>query len=183
MGRERLQADLRGSASLKEGVERVRTFAADHPDHRWLVGRGWNQVLWPENRFPTARDLDAVIADRPSYWRGSMATPSGSTLRRCARPASRLRRKIRPVGNCARRRRSSERRVRRCRHAAHRAPCAGADRQGSEKRAQRRNARTCRTGRHRRARRWDRRTAVSRLSSAGRRKRAANSHLRHVGGQ
>ena len=31
----------------------------------WLIGRGWNQELWPEKRFPTAADLDAVVADRP----------------------------------------------------------------------------------------------------------------------
>ena len=32
---------------------------------RWIVGRGWNQELWPDKRFPTAADLDAVVADRP----------------------------------------------------------------------------------------------------------------------
>ena len=36
---------------------------------RWIVGRGWNQELWPEKRFPTAADLDAVVSDRP-VWLG-----------------------------------------------------------------------------------------------------------------
>ena len=31
----------------------------------WLIGRGWNQELWSEKRFPTAADLDAAVADRP----------------------------------------------------------------------------------------------------------------------
>jgi predicted amidohydrolase YtcJ len=65
LGQERLRADLRGSASLEEALERVRAFAAANPQQRWIVGRGWNQVLWPEKRFPTARDIDAVIGDRP----------------------------------------------------------------------------------------------------------------------
>jgi predicted amidohydrolase YtcJ len=64
LGQARLQADLRGTASVDEAVERVRKFAAEHPDARWIVGHGWNQVLWKEKRFPTARDL-AGVADRP----------------------------------------------------------------------------------------------------------------------
>ena len=32
---------------------------------RWMIGRGWNQELWSEKSFPTAADLDAVVADRP----------------------------------------------------------------------------------------------------------------------
>jgi predicted amidohydrolase YtcJ len=65
LGRERLQADLRGSASLAETLDRVRSFAGANAGQRWVIGRGWNQVLWREKRFPAARDLDAVIADRP----------------------------------------------------------------------------------------------------------------------
>jgi predicted amidohydrolase YtcJ len=65
LGQERLQPDLRGSQSVAEAVGRVRKFAADHADARWIVGRGWNQVLWPDRRFPTAQDLDAAISDRP----------------------------------------------------------------------------------------------------------------------
>ena len=35
------------------------------PKRRWIIGFGWNQELWPEKRFPTAADLDAVVSDRP----------------------------------------------------------------------------------------------------------------------
>src|SRR4029077_16242031 len=31
----------------------------------WIVGRGWNQELWPNKRFPTAADLDALVPNRP----------------------------------------------------------------------------------------------------------------------
>ncbi|MGF1461846.1 MAG: amidohydrolase [Maricaulaceae bacterium] len=30
-----------------------------------IVGRGWIETGWPEDRFPNAADLDAVVADRP----------------------------------------------------------------------------------------------------------------------
>jgi predicted amidohydrolase YtcJ len=46
-------------------LERLRTFAAANPDEPWVIGRGWNQESWPGKRFPTASDLDAVVADRP----------------------------------------------------------------------------------------------------------------------
>ena len=52
LGRERLQADLRGSASLTETLDRVRSFAGANAGQRWVIGRGWNQVLWREKRFP-----------------------------------------------------------------------------------------------------------------------------------
>ena len=36
-----------------------------NPTTRWIVGFGWNQEFWPDKRFPTAADLDAVVSDRP----------------------------------------------------------------------------------------------------------------------
>lgn len=66
LGEERLQADLRGSTSLQETLDRTRSFAAAHADSSWVMGRGWDQELWADKRFPTARDLDRVIGDRPA---------------------------------------------------------------------------------------------------------------------
>src|SRR5438270_157500 len=40
-------------------------YAAAHPSDAWLIGFGWNQEFWPDKRFPTTADLDAVVADRP----------------------------------------------------------------------------------------------------------------------
>ncbi len=44
---------------------RLQTFARSLPVEAWLIGRGWNQDLWPDQRFPAARDLDAVVGNRP----------------------------------------------------------------------------------------------------------------------
>ncbi len=65
LGQLKLQTDLRGSESVAAAVERVRRFALANADAGWIVGHGWNQVLWPDKQFPTAKDLDAVVADRP----------------------------------------------------------------------------------------------------------------------
>ena len=64
-----LQLDLTGTNSLADLQQRLRAYAAANPDARWIVGRGWNQELWAEKRFPTAADLDAVVSDRP-VWLG-----------------------------------------------------------------------------------------------------------------
>lgn len=66
LGQLRLQADLRGSPTLAEALERARKHAIANRDSPWVLGQGWNQVLWKERRFPTARELDSVIADRPA---------------------------------------------------------------------------------------------------------------------
>src|SRR4051812_5883940 len=65
LGFAALQLDLVGTSSLADLQHRLRDYAAAHPDARWVIGRGWNQELWPDKRFPAAADLDAVVNDRP----------------------------------------------------------------------------------------------------------------------
>jgi predicted amidohydrolase YtcJ len=67
LGRARLQVDLVGSDSLQNALDRVAEQAA--PGQGWVLGRGWNQVLWPGQKFPGASDLDQVISDRPVWLR------------------------------------------------------------------------------------------------------------------
>ncbi|HKE92759.1 MAG TPA: amidohydrolase [Povalibacter sp.] len=66
LGQQHLQVDLRGTGSVAVAVARVRGFAQANPSDRWVIGHGWNQVLWPDRQFPKAKDLDAVVADRPA---------------------------------------------------------------------------------------------------------------------
>ena len=61
------QCDLTGTTTLKQALARIKAFAAANPDSAWIVGRGWNQVAWKLGRFPTARELDAVVGDRPVW--------------------------------------------------------------------------------------------------------------------
>ncbi len=62
-----MEVDVTGLPSLEETLEAVRVFAEKHPDEPWILGRGWNQVLWDEKEFPTAQDLDKVVPDRPVF--------------------------------------------------------------------------------------------------------------------
>jgi len=68
-----LTLDLTGTRSLAEALERIRAFAAAHPDRAWITGRGWNQEDWGlkdaagASRFPTAAELDSVVGDRPVW--------------------------------------------------------------------------------------------------------------------
>lgn len=62
-----LQLDLNGTASLEDLQQRLRSYAAANAGGGWILGRGWNQELWTDKRFPTAADLDAVVSDRPVF--------------------------------------------------------------------------------------------------------------------
>lgn len=61
------QVDLSATRSLDEALDAVRAYAAAQPDAAWLVGRGWNQVIWKLGRFPNADELDRAVADRPVW--------------------------------------------------------------------------------------------------------------------
>ena len=69
LGFAALQLDLTGTKSVAELQARLKAYADANRDTRWILGRGWNQELWAEKRFPTASDLDAVVGDRP-VWLG-----------------------------------------------------------------------------------------------------------------
>lgn len=57
--------DLKGVASIDEAVRRVGERAAIEPWGTWIRGAGWDQNLWPGERFPTAAMLDAVTPHHP----------------------------------------------------------------------------------------------------------------------
>ena len=59
---------LDGARSLGEVQERLVRWLAERGPTRgdWLVGRGWDQNLWDEARFPRREDLDAVTGTLPA---------------------------------------------------------------------------------------------------------------------
>ena len=61
--------DITGVPSVDDAASRIRDYAAENPHSRWILGRGWNQVLWPVKEFPTAAHIDAVVSDRPVWLR------------------------------------------------------------------------------------------------------------------
>ncbi len=69
LGALKANLDLAGTPSLAAAVAEIASYAADKPHARWITGRGWNQVIWPVQEFPTASDIDAVVNDRPVWLR------------------------------------------------------------------------------------------------------------------
>lgn len=62
-----LTLDLSDTSSLDQALAKIAAFARDNPTRPWIVGRGWNQEKWRLGRFPTAAELDRVVADRPVW--------------------------------------------------------------------------------------------------------------------
>jgi predicted amidohydrolase YtcJ len=67
LGSSILNVNVMGIRTLDETLQMVSDYAAQYPDLAWIQGRGWNQVLWPENSFPTSADLDRAESERPVF--------------------------------------------------------------------------------------------------------------------
>ena len=67
LGLGAIRLDLVGTRSLDELKQRLAAYSAANPGNGWIVGRGWNQELWPDKKMPTAADLDAVVGKRPVW--------------------------------------------------------------------------------------------------------------------
>ena len=70
LGESLLQADLVGTSSPRDVVERLQTFVEERnlPPGAWLTGRGWDQNDWAgETGFPTRALLDDAFPDRPVW--------------------------------------------------------------------------------------------------------------------
>jgi hypothetical protein len=64
-GKSLFQVDLFGTTSWEEAVERVKTFAAAHPNLAWIEGRGWDQNKWPGKKYPTNALLNTLFPNTP----------------------------------------------------------------------------------------------------------------------
>src|SRR4029450_6823111 len=66
-GRIILNVDLADLASRDAYLERIRSFAAAHPDQPWILGGGWYNPVFAETGGPLAADLDAVVPHPPAF--------------------------------------------------------------------------------------------------------------------
>ncbi len=105
-----LTLDLSGARSLSEALAKIAAYAQAHPDRPWILGRGWNQELWPEKRFPTAAELDAVVPDRPVWltrvdghagWANSKALAAAGITAAIRDPAGGKIERVTPAGKPA----------------------------------------------------------------------------------
>jgi predicted amidohydrolase YtcJ len=66
-GFQKFEVNLDGVKSLDEFRERIKARANTAAAGEWLVGRGWDETLWPVKTTPTRWDVDAVSGDHPVY--------------------------------------------------------------------------------------------------------------------
>lgn len=62
-----LAAQLWGSASQNELLEKLKDFAGKNPDLPWITGRGWDQSLWEGSEWPTKALVDVAFPDKPLF--------------------------------------------------------------------------------------------------------------------
>ena len=60
-----LEVNAEGAKSLAEFQQRIRDRLKDYKPGEWIVVNGWDHTLWPEKKFPTRHDLDAVTTTNP----------------------------------------------------------------------------------------------------------------------
>lgn len=78
------QVDLKDAADEKEFGKRLREFDQKLPKEAWMLGGNWDHDRAFAGRLPTARDIDAHVADRPVYIRrydGHMALVNTHVLK------------------------------------------------------------------------------------------------------
>ena len=63
--RSLFQVDLFGTNTWEETVDRIVAFAKDHPEMKWIQGRGWDQNKWPGKQFPTNELLNQRFPKTP----------------------------------------------------------------------------------------------------------------------
>lgn len=66
LARELAALDLRGTTSLEDALERVRTYAASLPADAYIFGGRWDFNAWDVPVQPNRQQLDAVSGSRPA---------------------------------------------------------------------------------------------------------------------
>ncbi|WP_017730801.1 amidohydrolase [Nafulsella turpanensis] len=59
------EADLTGTTSFAEVLERLKAHREEYPESPWIIGRGWDQNDWDNKAFPTRKELDELYPETP----------------------------------------------------------------------------------------------------------------------
>jgi predicted amidohydrolase YtcJ len=68
LGQMLTQLDLSGTTTLAQALQAIGAYARANAGNAWVRGRGWNQEVWKLGRFPTAKELDGAVSDRPAWF-------------------------------------------------------------------------------------------------------------------
>jgi predicted amidohydrolase YtcJ len=64
------QVNVEDAKTVTEIQERIKVYAAAHPNDAWVLGRGWSYPVFAPSGLPDKKQLDAIIPDRPVYIEG-----------------------------------------------------------------------------------------------------------------
>lgn len=64
-----MQVNLNGVLSEQAAIQRAIDFHQENQNSQWLLGRGWNQVLWKNKQYPQAISLDEYFKNTPIWFR------------------------------------------------------------------------------------------------------------------
>ncbi len=76
------RVNLEDANDLKEIANRLRTYADQHPDDKWILGRGWDYPIFTPEMLPNKKILDQLFpviavfldsADGHTFWANSKA--------------------------------------------------------------------------------------------------------------
>jgi predicted amidohydrolase YtcJ len=56
---------LNDTKSIEEALNMVKKRIADAKPGEWILGKGWDEAKWPENRYLTKEDLDNIAPNNP----------------------------------------------------------------------------------------------------------------------
>ena len=65
LARSRMEVGVGHLASEEDAAAAVAAAACRRAPGEWITGRGWDQTLWPGQRFPTAASLDRAAPANP----------------------------------------------------------------------------------------------------------------------
>ena len=63
----KLEVDLRGTKSVEELQQRIRSRLKEFGPGEWIIAPGWDHTLWPVKKFPNRQDLDAISTEHPMF--------------------------------------------------------------------------------------------------------------------
>ena len=64
------QVNVEDAKTVAEIQERIKVYAAAHPNAPWVLGRGWSYPVFAPSGLPDKKQLDTIIPDRPVYIEG-----------------------------------------------------------------------------------------------------------------
>ncbi len=62
---DELALPVTGVTSAEELQKRVADAVTRHKEREWITGGGWDHTFWPDKKFPTRQQLDAVAPKNP----------------------------------------------------------------------------------------------------------------------